>query len=272
MDANYQMQTRIPASVNFEELLLQFAKLNKNAERIRFVYEMLKRQNMLPSQSEVKANKDDVKAITARNEGNKHFVAIDYLQALIKYNESLCHATPLSEAMATAYGNRSAVYLKTGHYDFCLENIELALQQGCPKKLKDKLLKRKEECLELMNNLDLNKKFKDLKIDNLNRKVSLSYKANEKIPGVVECIDLVANEKSGRGLIAKKDLKPGDILILEEPYLKALKLDRVYSHCLNCLQSNFLNLIPYIDSNCVMFCSTKCLNESWVRSLNLKPQ
>lgn len=246
-----------------DESLQDFAKLNTNAERIRFILNLAKLANGLPLASEVKISKDNVKAKAIRLLGNEFFLRKDNFEALKQYNESLCYAVTDSEAMGIAYANRASVFLTTGHFEFCMDNIELALQHGCPSDMYEKLQKRKEDCLRLMEQ-NLVKQMRQVTLsDSTYTLPPLSHEPNEKIPFIVDCIELTKTEQRGRGLVTKKDLKPGDILILEEPFLKTLKEDRLYTHCFNCMQSNALNLKPIPDSNRVMYCSEKCYDEGW---------
>lgn len=56
------------------------------------------------------------KAEEFRVEGNKHHGKKEMYEALMAFNASICYALPGSEALAIAYGNRSAVYYHAEMY------------------------------------------------------------------------------------------------------------------------------------------------------------
>lgn len=271
MDDAYEYSDKLKESLIQErivkEVSYEFKDLPSNAAKIRFTLKLLKDRNLLPLESQLRSLKDDAKALAARTEGNEFFIKKkDYVKALECYNQSLCFSTDGSENKSIAYANRSAIYLNAGFYEFCLENIAAALEHGYPEKLQPKLLKRKEQCLSLMNNNpDTRQKYSEFN-------VNLSYKPNPNVPCVVECIELAKSDKFGRYLAAKRDFKPGDVLVVEKPYSAVLLKHAVYSYCTHCKKSNYLNLIPCAKSNCVMFCSKQCQDESWKRYYHYESQ
>lgn len=72
----------------------------------------------------------------------------------------------------------------------------------------------------------------------------LSYPPNEKIPFIVEGLELNENDQFGRHIITTKELKAGDIVAIEEPFFKTINEDVIKIRCSNCLKSNALSLIP----------------------------
>jgi SET and MYND domain-containing protein 4 len=112
-------------------------------------------------------------------------------------------------------------------YDECLENIRLAREAGYPARLLPKLAEREEKCHEAID---------ERLVDEVEKyEPKLSYPANPENPSVVDCIELVVNEKYGRHLVAKQDLKVGDIVILEKPFQVYLHKEHCYRKCANCL-------------------------------------
>ncbi|XP_064093706.1 SET and MYND domain-containing protein 4-like [Macrobrachium nipponense] len=137
-----------------------------------------------------KKEKSEALATEEGREGNKFYQEKNYAKALEKFNSSIVaapHPTVkrpemsttdevdnLGEspsinpewftgnddegadgALAIAYGNRSALMMKLGLYEFCLNDIELALRHSYPEDLKHKLLDRKERCLAAKRKQDL---------------------------------------------------------------------------------------------------------------------
>jgi SET and MYND domain-containing protein 4 len=171
-----------------------------------------------------------------RSEGNLHFRNRDYHQALLAYNQSLCYAQ--ANDLSLAYANRSAVYLEAKLYDECLENIKLARDLGYPKEKLEKLNERNQKCKKLMKTHQ-----KDPGNEPWNF-FKLSHSPNKKIPFIINCLELCENEKYGRYLITKKNLKTGDVIAIEEPFYKFIDNGVYHSRCANCLKSNHLNLTP----------------------------
>ncbi|XP_063704394.1 SET and MYND domain-containing protein 4-like [Culicoides brevitarsis] len=239
----------------------KFQSLKDNAEKIRFSYKLLKEKYVLPT--DVKPEKSDKKSLEARNLGNFYFKERNYVEALKFYNKSLCCAPSGSENLAISYANRSAVYLNLGFYDFCLANIECALKGNYPQKLVAKLNQRKTECLEQK------KKHTDayLKLKREKSDIRLSGKAHKKVPGMHEGLDIACSMKYGRHVVAKQNFYPGEVIVVEKPFVKSLlSCDLLegseYSRCTNCLKSEFYQVFPCNFCTKAMFCSEKCREDA----------
>lgn len=194
------------------------------------------------------SSKSREKAEVARAEGNKLYAERSFFDALVKYNESLCHAIRGSEAVGLALANRSAVYFELKLFEKCLENIEFAKTNGYPQKNFLVLDKRAAKCAELIKSGN-----GDQKDGNPFDFLKLTYEANPKLPFVVNCLKLKRSEKFGRHIITTRDLKVGDIVAIEDPYFKVLKSDSHYDRCMQsnayqrcayCLKDNLLDLMP----------------------------
>jgi SET and MYND domain-containing protein 4 len=161
-----------------------------------------------------------------RQEGNKLYKNGKFFEALLKYNASLCYAEDYSN-LALAYANRSAVYFELKLYQPCLNNIQLARKHKYPADKMKVLDDREKRCLELMMEKT---KICDDPFDYF----KLSYKANPKIPFIVEEVEMKTDENYGRGIYAKQPLKVGDIISIETPFVNVLMSDRATS----CLDSS----------------------------------
>lgn len=173
-----------------------------------------------------------------RDEGRKPYLNKNFLDALLSFNKSLCSASPGSQEMAFAYNNRSVIYMDAKRYEKCLENIELARINGYPTDKMAKLNEHEEKCKKLME---------ESKYDAANDPWSffkLSYPPNEKIPFIVNCLELGESEKYGRHILTTSNLKPGDIIAIEEPFFKYIDKKAYLVRCANCLKANDLSLIP----------------------------
>ncbi|EDS44026.1 conserved hypothetical protein [Culex quinquefasciatus] len=85
-------------------------------------------------------------AAALRAQGNRKYVARDYRGALLKYNESICHAGTESAELGLGYANRSAVYFAMNEFELALANIALAKEHHYPEPLMPKLLDREQNC------------------------------------------------------------------------------------------------------------------------------
>lgn len=175
-----------------------------------------------------------------RNQGNAHFRKGEFQEALVLYNKSACYADD-AETLSLAFANRSAVYLGVKKYGKCLENIEYARVHGYRV---EKLKERERKCRKLMENPDA-----DVKVDEAKKFFELTYPANEKIPFIVNCLELRSDEKFGNYIVARTKLHPGDVIAVEEPFFKFIDTEACYSRCKHCLKSNDLSLLPC--STCV---------------------
>ena len=182
------------------------------------------------------APKDNIVAETYHNEGNSFFQQKKFREALISYNKSLCFSLPNSQQLATVFADRAAVYLELNQPNHCLENVQFARDQNYP--YQDELEAYETKCVELQQNLCNDPE------NDPESFIKLSHPANEKIPFIVNCLEMHKNEKFGRHLVTNQDLNPGDIIALEEPFMKVININGRYTNCTYCLKSNMLNLIP----------------------------
>lgn len=187
--------------------------------------------------------KNNLKANELRLVGNEAYKSCKFREALICYNKSLCHAIPGSREFSLAFANRSAVYMEVGEYELCLENIQLAIDCGYPEDKVRALMQRQEKCLDM------------LEVDELDPDnnpwsfFQLSLKANEKVPFVIEAIEIRESKKFGRHLITNRALRTGEVICIEEPFHKFITNNARFSNCANCLKSDKLNLFPCCECN-----------------------
>lgn len=180
--------------------------------------------------------KSDVKSNLLRNNGNDKFIQKLFQQAIVDYNQSLCLAETTC-SMSLAYANRSAVYFEVKRYKLCLENIQLAKEFGYPEEKCEKLNEREKKCIKFVKTED--------ESENLAEDFfSLSHESHEKIPFVVDGIEMRSDEKYGNYLISNRDIRTGEVIAVEEPFVKILDRNFRYERCANCLTQNYFNLIP----------------------------
>lgn len=242
-----------------EEPPEEFSDLKTNSEKIRFCYDRLFNNNMIVDRGK-KSGKDEKLAIESRNKGNNFFIREkDYVSALQEYNKSICLSLKGSENIGICYANRSSIYFESGLYKLCLENIELALCHHYPDRLRPKLENRRNKCLMLMKN-DNYEKFCNEKVP-----IKLSYPCNKRIPFIIEGLEYKTSKDFGRFIRTKHDLYPGDIVMIDTPYIKCVNEGSEYMKCNNCHQTNFFNLFPCEHCSKAMYCQKTCEQEAWAR-------
>lgn len=263
LDAYYytdKLKEVLRSDGRIKDVSLEFSKIVDNAERIKYLEKLLNETKIIADKGKLKMEKSNKISEIYRDKGNKAYSKKEFIDSLIQYNQSLCFADS-NENLSLAYANRSAVYFELGLYETCLKNIELAKKHDYPKDKMKKLENREIICSEkiaekgFMNDQSMSNPLGE-------EFLKLSYKPHTQVPYIAECLDLKQDELFGRYIIANRNLSPGDVVIIEEPFSKSLQADHKYEHCLNCLKDNFMSLTPCPRSTSAMFCSTECMNEA----------
>ncbi|CRK88994.1 CLUMA_CG002773, isoform A [Clunio marinus] len=199
----------------------------------------------------VPGKKSSLNARKFLNLGRSKLKKLKYFEALENLNKSLCYAEEGSKEMIEAYANRSEVYFMIKEYEKCLENINLAIKCGCDASVNEVLKLREAKCNELLKD-DNSQVFNPWSF------FKLSYPPHEKLPYVANCIELKQHELFGRYLVTTRNLTPGDIIAIEEPFFKIVHTSSTHLRCSNCLKANKLDLIPSRLTSSGMFCSEQC--------------
>lgn len=185
------------------------------------------------------SRKNNSKARKYRLIGNEYYQASSFFDALELYNKSLCHAIPSTEDFAMGFANRSAVYFELKEFVACKENIEMAITVGYPRRKLKTLQDRLERCQQQIELLKCNPQTETIK-----HFFKLSHPSNEKIPYIIDGIELRESDEYGRHLITTRKLNAGDIIAIEKPFFKYITNEARFTHCANCLKSEKLNLLP----------------------------
>lgn len=228
---------------------------------------------------------------------NSHDASV-HERAWKMYTKSIALAPHGSEELAFAFGNRSAVLVHLCKYEDCIEDIDRATKITTSDHLKAKLLIRKVECLSVLKKHTLKRTVKS--VCDLIESASLDVDAKKKLKqnlrdaAVASGSELVLleaqltkvmqlkparfaksketqcasnacavrhNEKYGRHLIATRDIKTGEILADEKPYIMVPVSSKLHYYCWNCLKSAWAS-IPCDSCAYAMFCSDTCKNEA----------
>lgn len=239
----------------FDAYLAGFNETEDSVEKLLIIDELERNGSFQRPEIQPRIAKNNGKSKVYRTLGNDEFkyqTNAGHLAALKQYNKSICYAENGSEELGLGFSNRSAVYFELGLYDDCIDNIQLA-RQTVPKRLMEKLNNREAECL----------KRKGVANKNPEPKISpkLSFPANAQIPFIANCLKLEKNEQFGRHIKTTVDLKPGDVVAIEDAFCSALDHRFRYMRCEKCLKENNYNLMPCQHCVTVMFCRT-CRDEA----------
>ncbi|XP_066953497.1 SET and MYND domain-containing protein 4-like isoform X2 [Macrobrachium rosenbergii] len=174
-------------------------------------------------------------------------------------------------ALGKGFANRSAVMLALGEYEKCIEDVDLALEYGHLEELRPKLEERRLKCQEARGQEEpSNFRHRDVNLDKLilqhflkEMKSTLAKKPpvlkdpNPCIPAVSSAVSVSHWPNKGRGLVATRDIKPGEVLGVERAFAVALRQDLLTSNCSTCT-SPCVNPLPCPGCTQVVFCSKSC--------------
>ena len=229
-----------------------------------------------------------------REKGNGEFKGKRYHRSAEFYTCAVFSAPVESEdcSFALALANRSASLFHMNHYQDCIRDIELALNNGYPKEMYFKLYERRGQCYWKLGKQDLAQDDWKLAMenvlaypgkasDNIIKKLEISLSQNQTenknkifqdkstIHGAGEYVNEMTSEaysvqssaSKGRCVVASDNLKIGDNIICVKPYAAVLfDTSRLY-RCWNCFSSCYC-LLPCECCSIAGFCSSSCLESS----------
>uniref|UniRef100_A0A182V5E0 MYND-type domain-containing protein n=1 Tax=Anopheles merus TaxID=30066 RepID=A0A182V5E0_ANOME len=212
--------------------------------------------------------KDEAHATFLRAKGNElfHKRARKYIAATVYYNESIAHSPKGSEVRAIGYGNRAAVCLQLGRYEDCLANIRLARDSNYPAALMGKLTMREVAAQSMQASAEAARRFADDPMepeDQHAQELKLSYPAHPTVPQRVADLMLCNNQQYGRHVVATRQLRVGDVVMVEKPYATVLSDHMKRVRCAFCHAEEPFLLIPCEECTIAMYCSQKCLRAAW---------
>ncbi|CAG9788626.1 unnamed protein product [Diatraea saccharalis] len=228
--------------------------LKTNEERVSYVYELLEDLKAFPAILDIK--KSNSVSTYYRNLGNKCFQNSDYYRAWQYYNLSLLHAVYNTENFGLALSNRSAVFYSLKKYNECINDIDKVFSITYPIKITEKLIKRKDSCKEMLSQINA--------IQHVNNHsfLTLQDPQSPRFPCASTKLEVVFTEEMGRHVIAKSDIKVGEVLVQEEPYFNLLLKSQYLFVCSYCLSRN-LNLLPCSSCCFALYCSSDCKENAW---------
>lgn len=160
-----------------------------------------------------------------------------FQEALESYNQCLRYAASKSQVLSDAFAGRAKVYLEARQLEKCLDNIQSAIDACICDDTRDAFKTFQSKCSENLKVIASDE-------SEATSFFKLSLPAHKKIPFIAECLEVRENEIYGRYIMTNKDLAPGDIVVLEEPFYKILNPEERHTRCAVCLKQNQLNLFP----------------------------
>lgn len=278
-------------------LLQQFEHLKTDDERFFIALGVVVEYAdvFLDSKSEYRC-KNSKRAKELWEYGNNSFIDHEQEEAMRSYTESIMYASDSSEELALSYMNRSAVLFNLGKYEESIQDIDRALNGSCPDKLRMKLYKRKglclrklgrpgaeilfREALEWLNKTSLDKAEMDEVRSQLEKLISATvplvvlptnmkqvpllevHTPNPEIPCASGAVVLKYTKKFGRHLVAKRQIKVDEILVIEKPFCQRLTPKNSRTHCAYCLNQSW-NMIPCKYCVNEAYCSEACKDKAW---------
>lgn len=156
----------------------------------------------------------------------KHAEALDHYNQCLRFASS---KTLLSEAFA----GRSKVYFETKQFKMCDENVLWAVDSKISGEKCEAVIAMQETCRDKLESIASADEF-----------FQLTQPAHPKVPFIAECLEVRENAIYGRYIMTNKELQPGDIVVVEEPFYKVLNSKQAQTRCAVCLKQNNMNLFP----------------------------
>ncbi|XP_060839916.1 SET and MYND domain-containing protein 4-like [Rhopalosiphum padi] len=245
------------------------------------------------------ANKNNDTSDQYRSRGNEAFKIKNYEESLKMYTRSIMTAEIDSPNFALSVANRSAALYYLEEYEHSLKDIDQAFKsKQYPLQNHYKLFERKGNCYRQMNQpsialefywdclsyldsntyltLDARAKIKirisgfvkkSEEAEEKVKKMNLKYKRFKKLEidkstNLLKCVEIQNSKEMGRGLFASKNIKPGEILIIEEPIAGVFKNSMWMFNCNYCFK-RCLSAIPCSKCSQVVYCDDTCLQKAY---------
>lgn len=251
--------------------------------------------------------KSSSKSEAAREDGNRLLKKNSHNPMIIKralscFSKSAAYALQGSEELALAYNNRSVLFYHIKQYTYSLIDITNALKFTKSTTLKIKLLLRRMSCLNALGmalpglKKDCLEELKSLIADvespkerkqferSLNTIIKIEVDAKFRlhkprvfpemtrsptIPCASDAVEIRSDTSFRKKLIVNRFVSPGEILIIEDPYVTFPDLCRRYLYCSHCL-GLALCAIPCDFCPCIVFCSQACKDNASEKYHNIE--
>lgn len=204
------------------------------------------------------SGKDNQKAGELQSEGDQLSSQGLYINAIDKYNESLCYLEPDApeqrQKFREVYVKRASALFRMNLPKECLKSLGLA---------GDETDNHAEQIIDMMNQCQEKIKLLDDR-DQCKFQLKIGYSTNVKIPFMADCLELWTSDQFGRFIITTKNLKVGDVVMIEQPFVSYLRLPMRYKRCANCMTGERrASLIPCTTCTKALYCSKECQSKAW---------
>lgn len=204
-----------------------------------------------------------------RERGNAAYSSRNDQLALSLYNQAVRYAPSYSKELSLALGNRSAALVNLKYYQLALDDIHRALDlvsfDGEDEQRRQRLEQRLHQCLKNRSeSLDPSTDDQDRLQNELN-KVKSNHTFNENYPSLTANADIRESKERGRHVVSKNvssTLKPGAVILVEQPYASVLLPAAWSTHCHQCFRR--LDSVLFACSQCTRanYCSFDCLQSA----------
>ncbi|XP_060873853.1 SET and MYND domain-containing protein 4-like [Metopolophium dirhodum] len=281
--------------------LSKHSKLKSANRQFMFTRSLLRKHKMLASTLDMGFEYDHPNVSKSlRQSGNALFKAELYEEAADMYTKSLMGSKPSTECYALAMANRSAAYFHMGKYEQSLKGARIVMTANYPSKLAYKLYERaghaerklgfieraKESyavCLARLDEADMSaenkRKFRaavEISATECEQVLTEQKRTmktpgveqlvggrNENIPALSAFVELKMSEDMGRGVYATRDIYPGDVVAIDEPYICGPSRDDTeVCHYNGCLKLGFA-LFRCPKCFLVYYCNEDCMNKDY---------
>lgn len=239
--------------------LILATNFSDDQDRVTDVYQIIKDYGLFPNLN--KEVKCPIVSAHYRNLGNQYYQQADLYVAWQYYNLALMYSPITTDGYKLAIANRSAIFAALKKYKACLKDIERVLSTTYPSKIRDKLLKRKNQCKDALREAGGGPD-SDGENEDVANILTMKGPRHDKYVSASAKLAVEYSEEMGRHVIAKEDIKVGEIIAQEDPYVKLLLKSQYLFACGHCL-SRELNLYPCQHCCLTMYCSTQCVEKAW---------
>lgn len=257
IDSIYEkLLARIRSEGRAQDITRQFLAFTENVDKVMFVYDLIKSHNLIPLI--VKEDKCDYTSNHFRNLGNRLYQRCEFYRAWQYYNLALMYAPLTSECYALAISNRSAALAGLKEYKACLSDIKMVFTLAFPVNIRDKLLNRKKKCEEA---LEQERQSHDGMVL-INKIFNMKGSKNEKYQCASSKLEVKYTPEMGRHVVAAEDIKVGEVIAEDIPYVSILLPNQILITCAHCFSRKF-NLYPCPYCCMTMYCSRECVTQAW---------
>ncbi|XP_055384108.1 SET and MYND domain-containing protein 4 [Condylostylus longicornis] len=251
---------------------------------------------ILENVQSVYKKKDATFSAQRRIQAEKSFLLGDYSKALILINQAILRAPEKGAdkeidgglTLALALWQRSSILIEMGEGERALADLKLTTTFGLNTKQNPEFYIKMAKAYTLMGenarakvSLGVAESFlagNEIKIEKARNEIeqinptlkkvqkpkvpSLTGGENSELKGASNLLTLAESPDKGRYIIAKDNLKTGDIVLTEEPIAACLLPNYYGTHCHHCLQRLITPIGCYKCSG-VAFCSYDCMTEAF---------